>query len=89
MISQDNSPIPQSGLRERPGIHSVREENVSGPSNGVNTPQSEPEVEKEQKTFGRTPDGAGKAPLLRSVVQCASCSLLANYLHSIHGAPDS
>ena len=63
MNPQSDSPAPQSGLRERHGIQPVREENVSGPSNGVNTPQSEPEVEKKQKTFGRTPDGASKAPI--------------------------
>ncbi|TVY82468.1 Phosphatidylethanolamine N-methyltransferase, partial [Lachnellula suecica] len=59
MASQSNILPDMDGLRER-NVQSLRNEAASsgsGYSSGQDTPQTENDVEKEKKTFGRTPDG--------------------------------
>ncbi|RDL31956.1 Phosphatidylethanolamine N-methyltransferase [Venustampulla echinocandica] len=58
MSSRDNAAPGTDGLRER-HVQTTREENAntSSTSSGQCTPRSEGDVEKEKKTFGRTPDG--------------------------------
>jgi phosphatidylethanolamine N-methyltransferase len=48
------------GLRERNIAHIIREDESLGGSSGLDTPQDGDDVEKEKKTFGRTPSGTSK-----------------------------
>jgi phosphatidylethanolamine N-methyltransferase len=48
------------GLRERNVPQTIREELSSGDSSGLNTPETGDDVEKEKKTFGRTPSGTSE-----------------------------
>lgn len=48
------------GLRERNVAHTIREEESSGGSSGLDTPLDGDDVGKEKKTFGRTPSGTSK-----------------------------
>jgi hypothetical protein len=45
------------GLRERNFAQTIREEGLSSGRTGLDTPQDGDDVEKERKTFGRTPSG--------------------------------
>jgi hypothetical protein len=49
--------LQSEGLRERHVTQAISEEASSSVSSEPATPQNESEVEKEKKTFGRTPDG--------------------------------
>jgi hypothetical protein len=52
---------PQNeGLRERNIAHHVNESISSSATSGQVTPKPEEDVEKEKKTFGRTPDGTSQ-----------------------------
>jgi hypothetical protein len=48
------------GLRERNATQTIREEDSSSGSSGLETPQDGDDVEKEMKTFGRTPSGTSE-----------------------------
>jgi hypothetical protein len=57
-MAEPASPALQSeGLRERHVAQAISEEASPSVSSELGTPQNECEVEKEKKTFGRTPDG--------------------------------
>jgi hypothetical protein len=57
-MAEPASPALQSeGLRERHVAQAISEEASPSVSSELGTPQNESEVEKEKKTFGRTPDG--------------------------------
>ncbi len=62
MTAQATATEKKEGLRERHVSQAVRESDSSGESVGQATPTEKDEeatVEKEKKTFGRTPDGTG------------------------------
>jgi phosphatidylethanolamine N-methyltransferase len=48
------------GLRERNFPQTIRDEVSSGGSSGLDTPETGDDVEKEKKTFGRTPSGTSE-----------------------------
>jgi phosphatidylethanolamine N-methyltransferase len=62
MTIQSNAAPEMEGLRERT-VQALRDEAASGSgySSGQDTPQTENDVEKEKKTFGRTPDGTSRS----------------------------
>ena len=60
MSTQAGPAVGAVGLRERNVAHTIREGESSDPSSGLDTPQDGFELEKEQKTFGRTPSGTGE-----------------------------
>lgn len=57
MSAQSGPAGPSEGLRERKVAQDIREEDASTANSDLDTPQESDDVEKEQKTFGRTPSG--------------------------------
>jgi len=59
------------GLRERINVPLATVEERSATSSGLETPvDEEEELDKEQKTFGRTPDGTSKSRLHDTQTAC-------------------
>jgi hypothetical protein len=61
MSAQASPAAWAEGLRERNVTQAIREEESSGSSSGLDTPQDGNEAQKEKKTFGRTPSGTSKS----------------------------
>jgi len=65
-MSVQAPPTASEGLRERNVAQTAHEEQPSSGSSAIETPQDDEDVEKEQKTFGRTPSGTSKCESQRS-----------------------
>jgi hypothetical protein len=61
MSSAFSSDLKTDALRDRYAQRPRDADSSSDTSSGEDTPHTEEDLEKEKKTFGRTPNGTGKA----------------------------